>query len=187
MSYDVKQSLLDSVPYYYRDNREALAILTADARFLTGLIEDARESTYEFTPATASDMLSKWEEFVGLSVDPGKPLDQRRSAVIARFRGTGTVTKAMIKAVGESFENGTIDVTEDNANYTINIEFVDARGVPPNLSDLHYALREIVPAHLEITYEFTYTTYNEIKRFYGTYQDMIDEGILYEGLLSKRA
>lgn len=186
MSYDVLQSMLDSVPYYYRENREAYAILSAEAYFISGLMNDARQATYEFAPSTATDMLSKWEDFVGLVVDPSKPIDQRRSAVLARFRGTGAVTIPMIKAVAESFENGSVEVTEDNPNYTITIAFADSRGVPPNIPDLHYALREIVPAHIEIMYEFTYTTYDEIKSFYGTYADMIAEGILYEGLLSKR-
>lgn len=42
------------------------------------------------------------------------------------------------------------------------IKFVDERGVPLNLNDLKDAIERIKPAHMAVTYVFTYTTWAEI-------------------------
>ena len=54
----------------------------------------------------------------------------------------------------ESYDNGMVNVIGNHVVGTVVIKFVDINGVPPNLTDLQAAARAIVPAHLEIQYEF---------------------------------
>jgi hypothetical protein len=74
----------------------------------------------------------------------------------------GTITVALIKNVAESFANGTVSVTEDNVNYTVRIRYISTIGVPPNLPDIEAALRDIIPAHLAIAYDFRFLTIAEV-------------------------
>lgn len=186
MTRDINQAMLNAVPWYYRENVEAKEILRLDAVELVKCFTDMQEAYREFTPSTAVEFMANWENFVGLPTDVNKPLEQRRSAVIARIRGVGTVNIPMIKSVAESFEFGTVEVTEDNPHYTITVEFVDERGMPPNLGDIHFALREIVPAHIDIKYKFTITIYNEVRIIWATYDELVAEGLEYTGILYRR-
>ena len=54
--------------------------------------------------------ISKHEQDVGLSPDTEADIDTRRGRVLSKLRGTGTVTKAMMKNVAKSFVNGEIEI-----------------------------------------------------------------------------
>lgn len=112
---------------------------------------------------TATWGLKYWEEFLGIKVDEAKPVEHRRSYIKSRLRGVGTVTVELLKNVAQSYDNGGIDVIEHNNTYSFEIKFNDIRGIPPNLSDLQKAMNEIKPAHLGVTYTFTYTAWGEVK------------------------
>lgn len=107
--------------------------------------------------------LKLWEEFLNIKVDETKLADYRRSSIKAKLRGSGTITVNLIKNVAESFQNGEVDVTENTSPYTFDIKFVGSKGVPPNLEDLKKAIEEIKPAHLAVTYSFTFNTWNNFK------------------------
>lgn len=106
-----------------------------------------------------------WEEAYGIEVDERKPLEFRRSRVVSKLRGQGTVTVAMIKSVAESFSNGAVDVLEDPANYHVDIKFVGSIGMPPNMEDLSATLEEILPAHLEYAYIIIFRTYGQLSTY----------------------
>ncbi|MCL6615562.1 MAG: YmfQ family protein, partial [Anoxybacillus ayderensis] len=78
------------------------------------------------------------------------------------LRGIGTVTVALIKNVAESWYNGEVEVTEQPSLYTVKIKFVSKLGVPSNLADIQNALREIIPAHLAINFEFSYLLIKDV-------------------------
>lgn len=91
------------------------------------------------------------------------PIEERREVIIAKLRGSGTTTLQLVKDVASAFAYGEIQVTEVNEIYTIKIKFIGEKGIPLNLEGLKKALREIIPAHLDIKFEFTYTTWGEHK------------------------
>lgn len=103
--------------------------------------------------------LSIYEKDLGLPIDVKKPLDERRSIIKGRWRSTGKVGAAEIKLVAESWANGEVDVQFDGE---IHITFISTRGVPANIDDIKDAINEIVPAHLAITYKFTYLQWSEL-------------------------
>jgi uncharacterized protein YmfQ (DUF2313 family) len=105
---------------------------------------------------TATWGLTLWESFLGITTDPSKSYDYRRSVIKAKIRGVGTVTVAMIQNVAESFSNGTVTVAESPSTYSFSITFVGVHGIPPNMDDLTAAIEDIKPAHLAFSYIYTY-------------------------------
>lgn len=152
----------DYLPRYYDDSKIVANILDREATEFDTLDAEIKAVVDQFFIDTATYGLARWEKICGIPTDETKPIDQRRSVVKSKLRGVGTVTVALIKSVAESYDNGEVDVTEDSANYTIKVTFVGTRGVPANLQDTQNALREIIPAHLAIQFEFTYLTWDEL-------------------------
>lgn len=113
----------------------------------------------QFFPQSATYAIASWEWENGLSIAPSMPLNDRRSRVLARLRGYGTTTMSRIRIVANSFENGTVEVIPDPNRYTLILRFADVHGEPPNLSALVDAIKLILPAHLFLKIERTYTTW----------------------------
>jgi hypothetical protein len=102
---------------------------------------------------------ARWESDLGLSIEEGWPLAERVSRILARLRGFGTATRRRVAAVANSFENGQVLIDEDYESYVVTFRFISIRGEPPFLAAVQAAVEEIVPAHLLVKWEFTYTTY----------------------------
>ena len=103
-------------------------------------------------------MESQGYEF-GSRVDPAKPTQWRREQILAKIRGTGTVTKEMIKNTAEAFSGGEVDVIEYPEEYRFVVKFIGVRGIPPNMAGFIEALEQIKPAHLAYDFEYTYVTW----------------------------
>lgn len=154
--------MLSYLPRYYETSRVMRAILQAEGTEFDKLRQALDEILSQFFVRTATWGLDRWEEELGLPITPDQPEAERRDKIISRLRGYGTATISVVKQVAEAYDKGTIDVIEDHAAYTVTIRFVDTIGVPPNLDDLKAAVRAVVPAHLEIQYQFRYLLIKDI-------------------------
>lgn len=166
------QEMLTYLPHYYETSRIIRVILQAEGTEFDKLRQALDETLNQFFVNTATWSLDTWEEELGLPIMPDQPIDERRSKIISRIRGIGTATISIIKNVAESYVNGTIDIVEDFSTYTIIVQFVDTRGIPPNLDDLKAALRAVVPAHLDIKYEFSYFIWDELDKKQWTWDQL---------------
>jgi len=108
---------------------------------------------------TATWGLAIYERELGIKTNLNKPLEERRSVIKSKWRGTGKVDRALIKAVVDAYTNGGVEVGFDGR---IIITFNDVKGIPPNLEDAQRAIEDISPAHLAIIYEFAYLLIKEI-------------------------
>lgn len=152
------------IPAYERNSNVFLSILSAEGAEFDGVCTSLEDALKQFYVATATETgLTLWEQFADLTSYVGKPLAERRSRIISKLRGIGTVNAALIKNVAESFANGIVSVTESPETYSFVVKFVDTRGIPSNLTDVKDAIEDIKPAHLAVTYEFTYTTWGEVE------------------------
>lgn len=156
---DIRESMLAYLPKYYDGSRIVGNILDVEGAEMAALNAETADVLEQFYVDTATWGLTNWERICGIATDELKPVDQRRSVIKSKLRGVGTVNAAMIKNVAEAYDNGTVEVVENNAMYTVSITFVSNYGVPANLSDIQAALREILPAHLAINFVFTYMTW----------------------------
>lgn len=165
--------MLAYVPKFIQQAQAYKAVINAQGSEFDQLRTGIEDVLKQFYVETATEWgLDLWEQMLNLKSYAGKPLDQRRSRIISRLRGIGTVTVAMIDNVAEAYTYGVVEIIENSVAYSFTIKFTDPRGVPPNLDDLKAAIEEIKPAHLAVNYEFTYTTYGELKTWGLTYGDM---------------
>ncbi|MEW9697935.1 putative phage tail protein [Paenibacillus sp. SI8] len=162
MILDVTQDMRDYLPRYYGDSAVVMNIVDREAAEIIALNDAIQDVLAQYFIDTATWGLANWERVCGLITDEAKPIDQRRSVLKSKLRGVGTVTAELVKTVAESYNNGEVSVTEDAANYLVKITFISNRGVPANLTDIQSALRDIIPAHLAITFEFTYMTWSAL-------------------------
>jgi hypothetical protein len=184
--------MYDYLPNYYEDIREARAIVDSGSATIDGLNADIDDVLAQFYVDTATWGLAIWERIVGLPsaatysvwdtmaqrsvlLDTLEyktwdlieksytlSLDERRSAVKSRLRGTGTVTKDLLKSVCASYTGGTVDIIEMPAEFRVQIVFIDVAGVPSNVDALEAVVRDIMPAHLEIEYVYRYLRWTEL-------------------------
>lgn len=154
--------LLDKLPKYYRASTVMQIILSADEVAL-GAAEDTVDAVdAQCLIATATeDSISRWEAIFGI---PGSEdsLERRRERVLAKKRGGGSGTIAHLKNVISSFSNGEVEIRENYAKYTIEIEFVGVKGIPPYMDDVKNAIDEIIPAHIAYSVKITYRTWAEV-------------------------
>ena len=155
-------NLFQYLPNYYQDIREFQTLIGTENEEVEQLSATIDEVLEQFYVDTATWGLANWERVCGIPVDESKPIEQRRSVIKSKLRGIGTVTVALIKNVAESWYNGEVEVTEQPSLYTVKIKFVSKLGVPSNLADIQNALREIIPAHLAINFEFSYLLIKDI-------------------------
>lgn len=155
--------LLDYLRPALRESPEVQAIQEGFQAAADGLWNAVDDCKAQLDVETATWGLSIWEEALGLPVEVERPMAFRRSRIKAKLRGQGTTTVAAIQNVAASFSNGEVEVTEVPKEYRIRVHFVDAIGLPPNLSDLKAAIAEIIPAHLGVGYESTIKTWNDVK------------------------
>lgn len=167
------QEMLGYLPRYYLTSRIMQVILQAQGTELDRLRQALDETLAQFFVDTATWGLDAWEKELGLKPAPDQPEAERRDRIKSRLRGYGTATFYVVKTVAEAYDKGAIDVIQDHAAYTLTIRFADTTGVPPNLDDLKAAVRDVVPAHLELLYEFNYFLWDDLDSLNLTW-DQID-------------
>ena len=117
----------------------------------------------QFFVILADKNIQNHEQDVGVSPDDTADLETRRGRVLSKLRGTGTVTKTMMKNVAASFVNGDIEITEYPSRYMFSVAFTSKQGIPYNLQDIKDMIEEIKPAHLAVEYIFTYRLWEDVK------------------------
>ncbi|UNK17641.1 YmfQ family protein [Paenibacillus sp. N3/727] len=157
------EAWLSYLPSYYQEITEMKSIASAkgvELDILAGRLKDMLDQHY---PETATWTLSRYEQDLSIPTNLSKPVEQRRSVIISKMRGSGKVSGSMLKNVAQAFERGSIDVTVQPAEYKITIRFMDTLGIPPNLEDLKSAMEDIKPAHLAVEYALRYLTIEEVE------------------------
>jgi len=119
-------------------------------------------SENQFFVVLADKNISEHEKDVGLTPDTNADIDTRRGRVLSKLRGTGTVTKTMMKNVAASFVNGDIEIIEYPSEYCFAVKFTSRTGIPYNIIDIQNMIEEIKPAHLAVEYIFTYRLWQDI-------------------------
>ncbi len=150
------------VPPFVREDPMMAAFYEAVGPELEAVFDLGVSIPAQAWPHLATWGISRLERIFGVQTDDSMTLEGRRSALLARLRATGTSTLPNIVNIARSFAGGSVEITEDIANYKVTIEFTDDLGVPPYLDELKAALREAVPAHLLIEYILLWTTWGEL-------------------------
>lgn len=157
-------NLMEHLPPYYRGNKtmeELQDILTAK---VDEAALELQETVNQCFIGTAAALLSRYEKIYGLTVDVTKSNGFRRERLLAKARGTGTVTKKMLAETASAYSNGEVAVIEDAMNNSFVVKFVGTKGIPANMSDLTLTIEEIKPAHLSFIFEYIYNTWKDVSK-----------------------
>ena len=154
--------LLEYLPSFYHNSDVIKSFMESNSievDTLKAYIEDLSKNLYVKTATWGLDL---FEEELGLVTDKSVSYEERRERILAKKRGNGTTTKAMIKNTAEAFSGGQVEVIEKFNEYSFIVKFVGVRGIPKNLALFKQMIEEIKPAHLNYELAFTYTVWNMI-------------------------
>lgn len=152
--------MLRSLPTAYRRDtwvRDLLeAIRGLDDRQRAAMLDTAAQ----LFPDSMTWLLESEERAAGL-IATGT-LEERRTALIARWRGAGKCDLERIQAVCDAWRNGEVSV--GFAEGVILLTFIGAYGVPEAaaLAALQDAIERTIPCHLAVEYLFRYLLVRDV-------------------------
>lgn len=150
------------MPGYYRKSKVMNDLIHSIENEFERLKQETILTENQFFVILSDRDIKSHEEDVGLVPDTSADIEARRSRVLSKLRGTGTVTKTMMKNVAASFVNGDIEIIEYPSEYCFAVKFTSKTGVPYNIADIQAMIEEIKPAHLAVKYIFTYRLWQDI-------------------------
>lgn len=155
--------LIELLPDYYEKNVTMNTLQELLSTVTDGLEDGLSNTVSECFASTASMLLSRYEQLLGLEVDVSKSDAYRRERITAKMIGSGTSTKELMRDIAASYSNGEVEVIEDNVNYKFTIRFVGQLGIPGNMDNLKLTIEEVKPAHLVAEYEYIYNIWSDVQ------------------------
>lgn len=163
--------LIDLYPEYLQKSEEFRDIQNVLQLFADRADKDTAEAYDNMFISTArGEMLDRYEKSYGINDGRNLTEAQRQQRLVARQRIPGTATKEKIKKIANSFNNGEVEVSEDCANYTVTIDFIDHIGTPDNLPDLKTAIEDVLPQHVTAKYNLRFKRWDDYKSY--TWEDL---------------
>lgn len=123
-----------------------------------GLTEQVGKDIFFDTCSEA--VLAIYEREAGLNAGSSL-LEDRRSAVIAKWVASNVPSLEMVQKIADSWSYGKTECSYDNL--TVTVSFVD-KGIPTGLEELKAAIEEAIPAHLAVAYVFNFNTWADVAR-----------------------
>ena len=154
--------MLKKLPTYYQKSKVIRELFKSIELEFKSLSEETVLTENQFFVILSDRDIAKHEQDVGLVPDTAADLNTRRGRVMSKLRGTGTVTKTMMKNVAASFVNGDIEIIEYPSRYCFAVKFTSRTGIPYNIEDIKAMVEELKPAHLAVEYIFTYRLWQDV-------------------------
>ena len=105
--------------------------------------------------------VQRYEAKMAITPSAGQTLEDRRSAIQAKWKSAGKIDLALIQAVCDSWKNG--EVSAAFTGGTIQLTFNSIYGVPSDLQTLLNAVDDVKPAHLELAYVLKYLLISDVQ------------------------
>lgn len=153
-------NMLRSLPVAYRTDKWVCDLLAAIQSLDDTQREQMLDITQQLFPGSMTWALAIEERDAGLASTG--TLEERRTALIARWRAAGKCDVELIQRVCDSWKNGEISV--GFAEGVIALTFVGAYGVPEaaELAALQDAVEHTIPCHLAVSYLYRYLLVREV-------------------------
>lgn len=155
-----KNILLDKVNAMNSCDPMVQEVLKAIGISLDNTAEDITSVFSNLFFATCSEeMLSFYESEAGISPQPGQSLNDRRSALEAKWKSSGKVDLKLIQSVANAWRK---DAVADYKEGIIQITFTTSWGEPDELPAIEKALDEVKPAHLPVKFMTRYLSVSNV-------------------------
>ena len=155
--------ILRNLPTAYRGDKWVRDLLGAVAALDDMQRAAAMETAAQLFPDSMTFILDVEERMAGLAGNAALTLEERRTALQARWRAAGKCDVELIQRVCDSWKNGEISV--GFAEGVIVLTFVGAYGVPEaaELAALQDAVEHTIPCHLATEYLYRYLLVREVE------------------------
>ena len=154
--------MLRSLPVAYRRDKWVRDLLGCIAALDEKQRESALETAAQLFPDAMTWILETEERIAGLEGNAALTLEERRTALQARWRAAGKCDVELIQRVCDSWKNG--DISVGFAEGVIVLTFVGAYGIPApaELAALQEAVDRTIPCHLAVSYLYRYLLVREV-------------------------
>ncbi len=151
------------LPRLYGDFPVVWAMMNATAGEVVNLRDTIADVFNQFFIDSATWSIARWEEIYGIKTpaDTTLTIEERRAAVKVAMQTKRVMSKQGIKDVFSTFNNMEVAVTENNPAYSVDIKFTDMRGVPANLPEIKAQMSALLPAHMAVTYSYSWFLWSE--------------------------
>lgn len=102
-----------------------------------------------------------YETKMGITPTVSQTLEDRCSAIQAKWKSGGKIDLALIQAVCDSWQNG--EVSAAFTDGIIQLTFNSTYGVPSDLQTLLNAVDDVKPAHLALAYVLKYLLISDVQ------------------------
>ncbi|WP_159436153.1 putative phage tail protein [Anaerosalibacter sp. Marseille-P3206] len=161
---DYKSAMLEYLPWYERKSIIFDSILNAYDKEFRQLEQGLDIVDRNMLLDTAIEKLNIYERDLGIKAIQNLKYDQRREQISSRYIASfDQTTEETIKSVAQAYSNGEVEVNPTDTDGLYEIKFIGSRGVPNNLEGLKQALDIVIPAHLGLTYKYTFTPWEDLK------------------------
>lgn len=172
----------EHLPNLYKKSKVMNQMMDSFESEYERLKQEVQLTENQFFVLLSDKSISSHEADVGLTPDNSADLETRRGRILSKLRGTGTVTKTMMKNVAASFVNGEIEIIEYASEYLFAVKFMSKQGVPYNLADIQKVIEDIKPAHLSVEYIFTYRLWQDVLNTLADWNET--KGYTWENLMT---
>lgn len=160
---DYKGAMLEYLPHYERKSQVFNSILNAYDKEFRRSEQDLEVVERNMFIDTAIEGLHLHERDLGIKTIKNLKYDQRREQISSRYRSSfDQTTEDTIKNVASAYSNGEVEVNPTETPGLYEIKFIGSKGIPNNIEGLKQALDIVIPAHLGLTYTFTYNTWGMV-------------------------
>lgn len=166
----IKADMLDYLPRYYHDSAVVENLMEREGTELQVINAEIESIANQMFIDTATYGIERWEKIYGIVTDYSKPITQRRAALKARQRATGTATREMIRNICAPYYD--VEIVENTANYEIIVNCVAKTEIVPSLPEFEAMLRKIIPAHLGLTVSYTVLNWSALDGTFMSYDTL---------------
>ena len=150
-----------TVPEFWEESPEMKSLFSVLSDKAEALEKASMEMRKELTVTSAVGSLAHYAKMYG--VTQREDADNLREEILAKIRGVGVCNKDKLVRLGLSHTCGEISVREIPEAYTVEITFLSELGIPRNMAALKKAIRDAVPAHLDISYVYSYRRWGAVE------------------------
>ncbi|WP_342510602.1 putative phage tail protein [Sporosarcina sp. FSL K6-1522] len=171
---DYKSEMNKYLPLYERKSGVFNEALTAYDREFRNAEQRLEVTERNIFLDTAIESLPLSERDLGIETVKNLRYDQRREQIYSRYRASfDQTTEETIKSVASAYSNGEVDVRKTDVPGVFEIKFIGTKGIPNNIVGLKNALDIVIPAHLGVTYTFTFNPWESLtSRLWGEVSNM---------------
>lgn len=165
--------LMSYLPLYWHENLEMQEIQKLDTD-LSKLREDSNIITTEAYINTAdNERLQEWERDLGLTNEG--TFEERRNNILSFFKGKGKLNEASIKAIVENFAHGARCVVRFDDS-TIKLYIIPKVESDVSFPRIESLLMKKKPAHIGLYIERFYSTWDNVKNDFKTWNNVKAKG-----------